>query len=329
MTNNSRADANTSLFVFVKDTNTQKIKRIAVPCDMQIGMLGNPAELQLLGRLSVSNETYTPVAGTTAINIASNITIANIDVTQTLSAGHVIVNTPSQPRDGQVLFVKDLSGTSSITPLIITSPDETIDGSTNTTLSSNYGSVALVRISGTWRVLFSSSTNIINSINWSPVDYYTSAGGVVDNLLSLTVGSAFTVQSNVAIKGVRFYWAGGPIDVKVALYLSSSSEFSQLATKTASGFVTGSGYYSVLFDSPFVVTGTLANRFMTTTIHDVGGTSYPYGHGVDRAVPAFPFVGGSKLTWISFSQYNNGDAAPHFDAATAFNQFYPVEPILN
>ena len=49
----TKSDSEKSLFVYVKDTNTDAVKRLAIPCDVQIGLLGNPSELQLNGRFSI------------------------------------------------------------------------------------------------------------------------------------------------------------------------------------------------------------------------------------------------------------------------------------
>ena len=354
-----------SLFVFVKDTNTKRVKRIAVPCDLQVGMLGNPAELQLLGRLSVSTTIY-EIKSLDVVNVDGNVTIADINVI-TAPAGSITVNAPSGARDGQLFIVKDMSGTSLVTPLVIASPNELIDGSSTVTMSSNYGSIVLARVSGKWRVLFSSSTNFLGSpvlaplglsgslqrttdglsylvqarginissgsgqviitrpvFDWSTVDHATTDSAT---LLpgNYTTGTVFSVQSAVTITGVRFYWAGSFVNVKVALW-SGSGDFAQLTSKTATGVVSGPGYYTVLFDIPYDVPRNLVNRWIAVSVYETGGSDYTVGDVTDLVpIPTLPFRGGHSLTWAAVTAYGAGDSTPNSGSG---GERYPVEPVF-
>lgn len=348
----TQSDASLSLFVFMKDNVTGKIKRIAVPCDMQIGLLGKPAELQLLGRLSVSTFDYPAVGGST-VNVSGDVTIANIVVTGT-NDGNVIVNMPSGAREGQLLVVKDVSGTSLTTPLVVVSAGELIDGLSSCTLSNSYGSIIFARLSGKWAIISASGIlhifagpgiNVTSGSNgqvtvtgtgvgWSPVDYFNTPGfaEASNQLGNFTLGSAFTLRSIATITGVRFYWAGPAVTMKVALYMSSSGDFSQLTSKTDATTVTGPGYYVIPFNSPFTIDATKINRYMTATVYDMGGTNFTVGAETDPSRPVFPFIGGPQISWVSFSKYAGGNTAPIFDAALDFPtnpvEHYLVEPVF-
>jgi hypothetical protein len=137
------ADALTGLFVYVQDVITKKITRIVFTEDTQIGLLNNPSELQLTGRLTLATNKYTssPAAGGTAqVNLNEHDIVSLIYVTVINTTTNVML--PTSPRVGTVRFIKDAAGVaSSTTKLIISDPSKAkIDGNANLTISTQYGS---------------------------------------------------------------------------------------------------------------------------------------------------------------------------------------------
>lgn len=153
--NGTRTDATQSFFVYVNDTKTGAVKRMAVPADVQIGLAGRPAELQLFGRFSIAGTNYDVNAVNKGIiNVLNDDTIVAINMVVTPVSGRIKVYLPPSPRDGQLHFVKDMTGTSSTVPVdVVPSPGATIDNQAFRTLSDPYGSLALVWLNGQWRLL--------------------------------------------------------------------------------------------------------------------------------------------------------------------------------
>ena len=151
----TRSDAAQSFFVYVKDPNTGVIQRIAIPGDVQIGLDGAPAELHLLGRLSVAAANYNVDAvnkGT--ISAQNDDTIVAVNLVVTPKTGRITVLLPASPRDGQLHFIKDMTGTAGTVPIdIFPSPGQVVDNMASRTLSDNYGSLALTWLNGQWRML--------------------------------------------------------------------------------------------------------------------------------------------------------------------------------
>lgn len=152
MTIVTRSDVERSLFVYVKDANTDVVKRVAINSDAQIGTVDNPSELMLTGRLSLANRTYTTIVGDNGyVYVAENDTIMSVIVSAVPASGTVTVYLPSRPRVGEVHFIKDAGGTASTTPISITTLDSTtIDGSTSQTISTDYETVAVYWTGSEW-----------------------------------------------------------------------------------------------------------------------------------------------------------------------------------
>lgn len=158
----TKLDADRSLFVYVKDVNNDKVKRIAVPSDIQIGLTDNPAELQLLGRLSLSSKVYDVTSRNKGIlEVSSNDTIVSVNTITTPGSGRITVNLPGNPRDGQVHFIKDMSGVADVVPIDIVSSDVNglIDNETVVTLDQPYGTLAVFWENEAWRILIKASSS--------------------------------------------------------------------------------------------------------------------------------------------------------------------------
>lgn len=155
MADNTKQQVDQSFFVFVKDANTGKIKRIAIPADVQIGLQGNPAELQLLGRLSLAATNYdADGVNQGLLYVNSNDTIVSVSVVVTPESGRVTVYLPPNPRNGQLHFIKDMSGTADSIPIDIRpSAGVLIDQYSFRSLTDKYGSIALYWFGDRWRIL--------------------------------------------------------------------------------------------------------------------------------------------------------------------------------
>jgi hypothetical protein len=154
----TKSDSEKSLFVYVKDTNSDTVKRLAIPCDVQIGLSGVPSELQLNGRFSISTLEYVVVGSNGTINVSSDTTAVNVNVSSAPASGRINVYLPPRPRDGQIHIIKDSSGTSGTTPIDIFPPTGIlIDGSTSKTLSTAYSSAVIYWMNNAWYNLIVSS----------------------------------------------------------------------------------------------------------------------------------------------------------------------------
>jgi hypothetical protein len=144
-------------FLFVRDTNTGQIKRVAVPSDLQVGLQDNPAALDLFGRLAVSTTDYTVTGKNQGIiNIQNHDTIVAIQLEDgfTPAQGRIRLFLPKNPRNGQIHFIKDMGGTADEVPIdIVPQEGGTIDGVALKTLTDEFGSVAVVWFKGQWRIL--------------------------------------------------------------------------------------------------------------------------------------------------------------------------------
>lgn len=153
--NTTRSEASQSFFVYVKDGNTGVIRRVAIPSDVQIGLEGKPAELQLFGRLSLAAKTYAiDDINKGLIGITNDDTVVALTLQVTPLSGRITCTLPPAPRAGQIHFIKDFSGTAATVPIdVVPSPGLSIDNVNVKTLSDPYGSIALIFLQGQWRML--------------------------------------------------------------------------------------------------------------------------------------------------------------------------------
>jgi len=155
MPDNTLSDANQSYFVIIKDATTGEVKRVAIPSDVQIGLEGKPAELHLFGRFSIAGNAYDVDASNQGtLNINSDDTVVAISLVTTPVSGRISAYLPPTPRDGQLHFIKDITGTADTVPIdILPSAGLKIDNFTIKSLTDKYGSLALIWLNGQWRML--------------------------------------------------------------------------------------------------------------------------------------------------------------------------------
>lgn len=151
----SKTEAEQSFFIYVKNKNTGKIERLALPSDVQVGLLGKPAELTLLGKFSLNLSQYETTRTNSTINMSSHDTLTCVSMQSSASSGRVTVNLPNNPRNGQIHVIKDTSGTASTVPIDLnpSNDDSTIDGQSSVAISVDYGSLALFWYGNDWHVL--------------------------------------------------------------------------------------------------------------------------------------------------------------------------------
>jgi len=174
MVDATKQNVEKSLFVFVKDTNTGEVRRVAVPSDFQVGVTGKPGETQLTGRLALNNVQYTLsapyVIGSTAVVHAQfHDTIISLrKQTGITGLGNVgaKVYLPPSPREGQVVFVKDVDGYVDDRYIDIYDPSGAlIDNSDDyARITMNQGSIGFYWSGGYWRTL----TSLVDTSGFAP-----------------------------------------------------------------------------------------------------------------------------------------------------------------
>lgn len=152
----TKAERDRSPFIFVRNVNKDEIRRVVVPADLQVGTVGTPKELQVLGRFSLQpRRVTTNVANGGIVKLDNTDSIVEVDTQISGNVTSSIVYLPETPRNGQVIFLKDYAGNSSDKPIIIT----TADGSTQVgaaqqvEIDENLNSVALFWNVDRWQVL--------------------------------------------------------------------------------------------------------------------------------------------------------------------------------
>lgn len=227
---NTKTDAEKSLFVYVKDTNTDVVKRLAIPCDVQIGLAGNPSELQLNGAFSISTLEHVVVGNNGTANVSSDTTAVNINVSSAPASGRINVYLPTRPRDGQIHIIKDSSGTSATTPIdIFPAPGILIDGSTSKTLSTAYDSAVVYWMNNAWYNLII-STGGGGGGSGAPTN---ATYVVISNDATLTAERALAVGSNLSLTDAG---ANSTVTLNLSSILGAGAGTFIVPTVTADAF---------------------------------------------------------------------------------------------
>lgn len=150
-----KSQATQSFFIFVRDNNSGQIKSIVIPGDVQIGLDGNPSDLTLMGRFSVAAKNYdVSLTNKGILQTSPDDTIIGVSLVVTPISGRISLYLSQSPREGELHFVKDLTGTSNIVPIdVFPTKGYTIDGMALVTLSDPTASLALVFLNGNWHRL--------------------------------------------------------------------------------------------------------------------------------------------------------------------------------
>lgn len=175
--------------LFVK--NGTKVVRAVSTSDMQVGTASQPAELQVTGRFTQSL-TVVPVDPGKTVTLSENSsTIVGVKIGK--GTGHVNVVLPVSPREGQTIYVKDVSGKSAINNIVVRCANSkfTIDGVESKTINSNYDSVTFVWSEDGWLSIGGNSTVIGPQGPVTAVFTFTAAGYSNDDDPSATEYNGF------------------------------------------------------------------------------------------------------------------------------------------
>jgi len=141
--------AEVETFLAVKDQAKNKINLVACPSDFQVGLSDSKRDLIVTGKLTLSVKMY--MHGDV---IDDSTTVALVGGSSVPALGPVTraISVHRGTRDGQTLRIKDATGIASTDPISINfqSPDTFEDGTTTTTLNSDYQSVTLCWYEGKW-----------------------------------------------------------------------------------------------------------------------------------------------------------------------------------
>lgn len=159
----TRDELSNSYIIFAKDNTTGKITRVAIPTDTQIGTIDNPAELQLLGRLSFNTREVTASDGD-IIEMSNNDTILCVSSDSPVVSGSVRINLPPTPRDGQFHYVKDVSGFADQMPIsLYPQQGYLIESGSFAAMSSSHGSISCFWRRFGWHVFSTQGTVMIDA----------------------------------------------------------------------------------------------------------------------------------------------------------------------
>lgn len=197
-----------SAFVIVRDKISENVQLVASPSNFQVGLTSSPADLTLNGKLSVSKKVYSiSDSNKWSIAVDDHITFAQVSTSystdSTPTSGYVSVILPKNPRDGQLVIIKDFSGSSSTYPIRIYAADAgSIDGSSYLTISSNYNVLQLIWHEKNW----SSSTLSVTpvSVGGSDTQVQFNDGGSFGGDSGLTYDKttdSLTIAGDIAVNG--------------------------------------------------------------------------------------------------------------------------------
>jgi hypothetical protein len=148
---NTKSEVDKNLFLIIQNSQNDSVNLVASPSNFQVGLSNSPSDLTLLGRLSLSSKVYyaTKENGY-SVNLSNDVSIALIS-TPIRNLTRVFL--PSGPREGQLVFIKDRDGVCSTVSMVITAAEGSIDGSSTTMISSDYGKKCLCWNVDRWSII--------------------------------------------------------------------------------------------------------------------------------------------------------------------------------
>jgi hypothetical protein len=348
MSNSTRSDAQQSLFVFVRDAITNKVTRLAIPTDTQIGMTDNPAELHLLGRLALATREYNLNRSNRAtVQLTGNDTVAAVTIdTSSFLPTTITALLPDGAREGYVQFVKDESGVAGTVPIDIRSSDGSlIDGQNVFQITNNFSAMGFYRRVDGWHKLFATGGSgqpaagfVEKSIHLSPLTLMLEPGltPTADATANFSVGGEFgTRVPGLTVTGIQTYWAGGAATIRASLWQSPGV---RVAVKDMA--VSGPGWYFIPFTTPYVVPMGSTDPTDNTLGYSIFDTGLGQGTRLANAqnvVHGFPKAfangvqaqlwGGPDIWWNSWSLFAAGDTYVGI-TNSGLPDAYPVEPVI-
>lgn len=141
-------DAQQSFFVYEKDNNTGIVTRIAFTPNVQVGTSVTPSAFKLFGSFGLNTSTYITDTNNLTYQMSDYETVLNVQNTNSLANVSVVL--PNSQNEGQLHYVKDITGTASGSAITISANGITIDGVTTKVLNSSYGMVAVYFSNNQW-----------------------------------------------------------------------------------------------------------------------------------------------------------------------------------
>jgi len=178
-----------SAFIIVRDKINDTIQLVVSPSNFQVGLTSSPADLALNGKLAVSEKAYSiNESNKWIVALEDHVTVALVSTsystTSTPSSGYVSTILPKNPRVGQLVIIKDFSGTAGTLPIQVYSANGSfIDGSAYQSISTNYGFLYLMWHEKSWacvnkaQFLIAGSNVTITTGSNGDVTISSSAGG--------------------------------------------------------------------------------------------------------------------------------------------------------
>lgn len=191
----------TSPFQFIKDA-LGNFKSIFTPCDLQIGTKLDPKELNLTGRLSLTPKQYQfTLQNKGEILLSNNDSVVDLTMNDVFisSALQATLYLPLQPREGQLITLKDTQNICSNKDIIVTTKNnKLIDDEQYKTLNNNLQSISLYWNDTKWCILQNSGA--LHSIDIQTTQLtssspYTLTGSNVDSQLSELLGHTNTIST--------------------------------------------------------------------------------------------------------------------------------------
>lgn len=149
-----------SIFQVFKDIKNN-IKSIFLPHNVQIGSNSSPKEINLIGRFSITPIQYDFTLQNSNISLTNNTSIFEFTLNDDIISSSLtpIIYLPQQPRDGQIISIKNIDGNLSLKDVIIqTTNNSLIDNSTSLSLLEDYQSISLYWKTNKWNLLSSTPT---------------------------------------------------------------------------------------------------------------------------------------------------------------------------
>jgi hypothetical protein len=204
----TRSDNKKVPFLYIKNVNKDSIERVIAVEDFQIGTSVDPGELDLNGRLSLNTRKVT--ANNNNLGVVSAEKHDSILEVINDYTGTVKLQLPTNPRNGQILFIKDCSGNAGLKQIdFTTTPSSRLITSESYSITQNYGSALLYWNESQWKnLIVSSTTNSTGSFN-NPISG--SAGDIdIINISNESLILVDTTSSNWPYSSGTIYLPDNP-----------------------------------------------------------------------------------------------------------------------
>lgn len=203
-----------SAFIIAKDNITNNVQTVVVPSNFQVGLKTSPSDLTLTGKFSTSEKDYVANSSNNwTLSLEDHVTVSSISTTYSSSsqpsAGYVVINLPKNPRVGQLVIIKEFSGTASVISLrIYDASSKTIDGTSYKTISSDYGALQFFWQGNNW-ISISNATVASGAAPDSASYVVIGSNAILTNERTLAAGSGISIVDGGAGAAVTISATGG------------------------------------------------------------------------------------------------------------------------